>query len=129
MILLDTHIWIWYADESKKLSDTRRQLIEDHKSDGLGVSAISCWEVAKLLEYGRLKLACPVEEWMTLALQLPGVRLLELTPQIAITSTKLPGKFHRDPADQIIVATALVYDLELLTADEKIRKYEYVRAI
>jgi len=129
MILLDTHIWIWYADESKKLSNTHRQLIEDHKSDGLGVSAISCWEVAKLLEHGRLKLACPVEEWMTLALQLPGVRLLELTPQIAITSTKLPGKFHRDPADQIIVATALVYDLELLTADEKIRKYEYVRAI
>ena len=126
MILLDTHIWIWFADESDQLTEQHRQVIEHHRVDGLGVSAISCWEVAKLVEYNRLKLACPIEEWMVAATTLPGVQLIELTPEIAIASTKLPGNFHRDPADQIIVATAQVYDLELLTVDKRILKYDHV---
>lgn len=129
MILLDTHIWIWFADESDKLTEHHRQVIEQHRSDGLGVSVISCWEIAKLLEYGRIKLACPIEEWMEAATTLPGVQLIELTPRIAIVSTNLPGNFHHDPADQIIVATAQVYNLQLLTKDEKILKYEHVRTI
>jgi len=129
MILLDTHIWIWFADESNQLTRHHRQIIEHHRADGLGVSAISCWEVAKLVEYNRLKLACSIEEWMDIAISLPDVQLIELTPQIAIASTKLPGNFHRDPADQIIVATAQVYNLELMTIDEKILKYDYVRKI
>ncbi|MCL0075106.1 type II toxin-antitoxin system VapC family toxin [Thermodesulfovibrionales bacterium] len=126
MILLDTHIWIWFADESGQLTEQHRQVIEHHRADGLGVSAISCWEVAKLMEYNRLKLACPIEEWMEAATTLPDVQLIELTPRIAIVSTKLPGNFHRDPADQIIVATAQVYNLELLTADERILKYDHI---
>lgn len=129
MILMDTHIWVWFADESDQLTEHHKQVIEHHRVDGLGVSVISCWEVAKLVEYNRLKLACPIEEWIESATTLLGVQLIELTPRIAITSTKLPGNFHRDPADQIIVATAQVYDLELLTADEKILKYDYVRTV
>jgi PIN domain nuclease of toxin-antitoxin system len=129
MILLDTHIWIWLADESVQLTEQHRQVIEYHRADGLGVSAISCWEVAKLVEYNRLKLACPIEEWMEVATTLPGLQLIELTPRIAIASTKLPGNFHRDPADQIIVATARVYDLKLVTVDERILKYDYVRTV
>ncbi|OGL49790.1 MAG: twitching motility protein PilT [Candidatus Schekmanbacteria bacterium RBG_13_48_7] len=129
MILLDTHIWIWFVDESNQLTAHHKQVIEHHKSDGLGVSVISCWEVAKLVEYKRLKLACPIEEWMEVATNLPGVQLIELTPGIAITSTKLTGNFHRDPADQIIVATAQVYDLELMTIDDKLLKYEHVRTV
>ena len=95
----------------------------------MAISAISCWEVAKLVEYQRLKLACSIEEWVETAIRLPDIELIELTPQIAITSTKLRGRFHRDPADQIIVATALVYDLPLLTADEKILKYKHVKTL
>ena len=129
MILLDTHIWIWFVDESEQLTEQHRQVIEDHRTDGLAVSVISCWEVAKLVEYNRLKLACPIEEWMEIAITLPGVQLIELTTRIAIASTKLPGNFHRDPADQIIVATAQVYNLELLTIDKRILKYDHVRAI
>lgn len=90
---------------------------------------MSCWEVAKLVECNRLRLECPVEEWMGGALSLPGIQLIDLTPAIAIASTKLPGSFHRDPADQIIVATARAYDLELLTVDDKILAYEHVRTI
>lgn len=126
MILLDTHIWIWLVNESKDLSDQNRQIIELREADGLGISIISCWEVAKLVELGRLQLTIPVEQWLTAALQYPGIQLLDLTPRIVVESTQLPGIFHRDPADQIIVATARVHDVALLTADGKIRNYPHV---
>jgi len=129
MILLDTHIWVWWVDDSQQLRDRQRQIIQGNVQSGLGVSAISCWEVAKLVEYGRLELACAVEEWMEQAMAYPGMQLLELTPQIAIESTKLPGSFHCDPADQIIVATARVYDISLLTADRRILQYQHVRTL
>ena len=129
MILLDTRIWVWWVDDSRQLTDRRRQVVQDNVSSGLGISAISCWEVAKLVEYGRLELACAVEEWIEQAMVSPGVQLLELTPQIAIESTKLPGSFYRDPADQIIVATARIYDISLLTADSRILQYPHVRTL
>jgi PIN domain nuclease of toxin-antitoxin system len=129
MILLDTHIWVWWVDDDQQLVDRPRHLIQDNVRSGLEVSAISCWEVAKLVQYGRLELACPLEDWMEQALAYPGVQLLELTPRIAIESTKLPGTFHRDPADQIIVATARVYDIPLLTVDSRILQYPHVSTL
>ena len=129
MILLDTHIWVWWVDGNQQLTDRQRHNIQDNVRSGLGISAISCWEVAKLIEYGRLELACTIEEWMVQALAYPGMQLLELTPQIAIEATKLPGSFHRDPADQIIVATARMYDIPLLTADRRILQYPDVRTL
>jgi PIN domain nuclease of toxin-antitoxin system len=129
MILLDTHIWVWWVDDSQQLTDRQRHVIQDNVRSGLGVSAISCWEVAKLVEYRRLELACAIEEWMAQAVAYPGIQLLELTPQIAIESTKLPGNFHRDPADQIIVATARLYDIPLLTVDSRILPYSHVRTL
>lgn len=129
MILLDTHIWVWWVDESSQLSERHTQLIQDNEQEGLGVSAISCWEVAKLVEHGRLRLDCALEEWMEQAVTYPGITLLPLTPQIAIASTTLPGAFHRDPADQIIVATARVHNLSLLTIDRLIMDYPHVRTL
>lgn len=129
MSLLDTHVWIWLADEGGPLSPEQLCLIDEHGERGLCVSAISLWEVAKLVEYGRLRLAISLEEWIEGALALPGIRLLELTPAVAIGSTRLRGTFHRDPADQIIVATARVFDIELLTHDEKIRQYPHVKTV
>ncbi|MFP4033006.1 MAG: type II toxin-antitoxin system VapC family toxin [Desulfococcaceae bacterium] len=128
MILLDTHIWIWLADGSDRIAQGHAEKIEAHEGTGIGISVISCWEVGKLVEYNRLKLACTVEEWMNGALALPGIQLVELSPRIAIESTQLPGAFHKDPADQIIVATARVLGLELLTVDEKILRYPHVQA-
>jgi PIN domain nuclease of toxin-antitoxin system len=95
----------------------------------IGVSAISCWEVAKLVELQRLVLPRPVGEWLDLALTYPGVQLLALTPKIAVESTQLPGTFHRDPADQILVATARVFNCPLLTLDSKILAYPHVQAL
>jgi PIN domain nuclease of toxin-antitoxin system len=129
VILLDTHIWVWWVDGSPQLKPAQREHLEAHESTGLGVSVISCWEVAKLVELKRLELRCPVSEWIQQALAYPGIRLLYLTPRIAVESTQLPGTFHRDPADQIIVATARTRGYPLLTADAKILQYEHVRSL
>ena len=129
MILLDTHVWVWWIDGSPQMSQVLREHVEANESMGLGVSVISCWEVAKLVELKRLELRCPVAEWIQQALEYPGIRLLYLTPRIAIESTQLPGTFHRDPADQIIVATARIRGYSLLTADAKILQYEHVKTL
>jgi PIN domain nuclease of toxin-antitoxin system len=126
MIVLDTHIWIWWVHGDEKLTRECYEYIQTQESQGLGISAISCWEVAKLVEYGRLTLPNPVDEWLDHALAYPGLCFLELTPRICVESTQLPGNFHRDPADQIIIATARVHNCPIVTADRKIREYLYV---
>ncbi len=103
--------------------------IREHETDGLGVSMISCWEVAKLIELKRLSFEIDVLDWINQALSYPGIQLIEFSPRIAVESTKLPGEFHRDPADQIIVATARVHDCPLLTMDKKILDYKHVKFI
>lgn len=95
----------------------------------MAVSAISCWEVSKLVERGRLTLPCPPHDWLQQALTYPGIRLIELSPRICVESTQLPGTFHRDPADQIIVATARVLDAPLVTVDAKILAYPHVKLV
>lgn len=129
MILLDTHIWVWWIDDNRELKKRHKELINENKDEGLGVSSISCWEVAKLVEYGRLELACTLEEWMDKALFHPEIQLIELTPKIAMESTKLPGNFHSDPADQIIVATSRIYNIPILTVDKPILDYQHVKTL
>ncbi|MEG4249862.1 type II toxin-antitoxin system VapC family toxin [Microcoleus sp. AT3-A2] len=128
MILLDTHIWVWWVDDNTRLTQKHRDWIQQYQSQGLGISIISCWEVAKLVEMGRLTLSVTVDEWLKQALAYPGVQLLELTIPIIVESTKLTG-FHRDPADQIIVATARICGCPLLTADAKILAYPDVQTL
>jgi len=129
MIVLDTHTWVWWVHDAQRLSPAQTQALQANESDVIGVSAISCWEIAKLVERGRIELSCPLMEWFEQALSYPGVYLLDLTPEIAIESTQLPGEFQRDPADQIIVATARVYGCPLVTADGRILKYPHVTTI
>jgi PIN domain nuclease of toxin-antitoxin system len=126
MIVLDTHIWVWWTHGDAHLPEPYRLYLQQEEARGLGVSAISCWEIAKLVERDRLRLPNPVGEWLEQALSYPGLQLLELTPEISVASTQLPGEFHRDPADQIIVATARVYHCPLVTLDERILAYGYV---
>ncbi|MBI3650903.1 MAG: type II toxin-antitoxin system VapC family toxin [Acidobacteria bacterium] len=129
MIILDTHIWIWWVHGDRRLTDYYFNLIQENEEQGLGVSVISCWEVAKLVEFKRLTLPQPIADWFEQALGYPGILLLNLTPQIALASTQLPAGFHNDPADQIIVATARVYDCPLLTVDAKILTYPQVKIL
>jgi PIN domain nuclease of toxin-antitoxin system len=127
MILLDTHTWLWWVHGDVRLP--RHHLEAIKQSTEIGVSVISCWEVAKLTERGRLNLPVSLEEWLNKALRYPRLRLLDLTPQIAIESTRLPAGFHRDPADQIIVATARIQQCPIVTSDEKILAYPHVTTI
>ena len=83
MILLDTHIWVWLVDDSNQLTSRHRKLIAEHESNGLGVCVISCWEVAKLVEKGKLELDRPVEDWVQAAVMFPVKRYLELSPAYA----------------------------------------------
>lgn len=127
MILLDTHIWVWWIHGSDNLSQKYYNLIEQNEESGLGVSIISCWEVAKLFENKRLKLPIEISKWIDLAISYPGVKLIPLTPEIVVDSTQLPGNFHKDPADQLLVATSRIFDLPIITADKKILDYDFVR--
>lgn len=129
MIILDTHIWVWWVHGDERITTKQVAFIEANELNTIGVSVISCWEIAKLVEYGRLELPLSLNDWFKQALNYPGMCLIELTPEIAIESTKLPGKFHRDPADQIIVATARMYNCPLVTSDRKMIEYPHIESI
>lgn len=128
MIILDTHIWVWWVQNDSRLTQQQRQWLQDYESDGLGVSILSCWEVAKLVEKKRLILPLAIDKWLEVALAYPGVQLLNLSLLIVIDSTQLSG-FHSDPFDQLIVATARFYNCPLLTADGKILNYPDVQTL
>ena len=129
MIVLDTHAWIWWTEDPDRLSVSQFAATVINEDDVIGVSAISCWEIAKLVEIGREPITTGLHEWFEIALGYPGVTLLPLTPEVAIEATSLPGEFHKDPADQIIVATARLNGCPLVSADRRIRAYEHVETV
>jgi PIN domain nuclease of toxin-antitoxin system len=126
VILIDTHIWLWWANDSPQLTTRHKRSLLQNVSSGIGVSVFSCWEVSMLDKKGKLTLTKPIQDWTREALTLPGVQIIGFTPEIAIESNRLPGTFHRDPADQILVATARVQNFPLLTEDAKILAYSHV---
>jgi PIN domain nuclease of toxin-antitoxin system len=126
VIVLDTATWIWRASDPKRLTTSARRAID--QAEYALVSAISVWEVAMLVAKRRIQLDRPVEQWVDIALALPGIQLAPLEPAIAVRSTKLPGEFHPDPADRIIVATALENAVPIITPDDRIRSYPHVQS-
>jgi PIN domain nuclease of toxin-antitoxin system len=128
--LLDTHVWIWWNMAPQRLSPRARSLIAGKKLyEELLLSAISPWEFSKLIQKGRLAISCDPEEWMRIALDMPQLRLVPLTPVISYRSTVLPQPFSRDPADQIIVATAREENAAVLTKDNTMRRYKHVKSL
>jgi PIN domain nuclease of toxin-antitoxin system len=124
-LLLDTHYWIWLQSGAKpQLTPKIVRMIEQAAARGsLLVSVISVWEVGVLEAKGRIRLQWPCEQWVREALATPGLSLAPLTPEIALESSRLPGSFHGDPADRIIVATARSLGARLLTRDTKMIEY------
>jgi len=94
----------------------------------IGICAISCWEVALLVAKGRLELDRDVLLWITQALEMPKVRLLDLAPAVAVASTRLEWA-HDDPADRMIVATAMAHRAPLVSKDKRIRSFRPANAI
>ena len=129
MILLDTHAWIWSHSATKLLSDDVKNLIKKSRTDQRAIASISIWEFAMMVAKGRIKVKIEPKRWLNNAIGNSGLLVIELTPEIAVESCNLPGGFHKDPADQIIVATARTHNLTLLTKDRKILEYPHVKAI
>jgi len=130
MILLDTHTLIWWASADAALSEPARAAI-DHELVGgeVLVSSITAWEISMLVAHERLVLLMDVETWLATVAQVGVVRFVAVDNDIAIKSTQLPGDFHKDPADRMIVATARKLAIPLITKDEKIRAYPHVKTI
>lgn len=133
MIVLDTHVLIWVVGDDRRLGEAARSAIEESmRTDRAAVSAITPWEIAMLVEKGRLRLGREVRSWIDDALALPGIFLAPIEPAVAIDSVRLPGAFHADPADRFIVSTARRFDAPLVTADRAILAYAaagHVRAM
>jgi PIN domain nuclease of toxin-antitoxin system len=122
-------LW-WISGSRKQFSPGAAQAIESESAGGqIAISSISAWELAMLVERGRVALSMEVKGWLSLAGQIEAVRFVPVDNDICIESVALPGEFHKDPADRIIVATARRFGAPLVTADEKIRAYPHVRTI
>ena len=128
--LLDTHAWMWWVTEDRRLSSRARAAIaRGVRSGGLAVSLMSAWEIAKKVEKGQLALDRPLDEWLDQATAMAGLAVEDLTRPVLVDSCRLPQPFAGDPADQIIVATARHYGATLVTKDRRIREYPHVRAL
>jgi PIN domain nuclease of toxin-antitoxin system len=130
VIVLDTHALLWWANDDARLSRAAKRTIRSEQSGGVvAVSVISAWEIGLLVEKGKLALSMEVDAWLSAAMTLPGIRMIPLTLRVAVQSTRLPGAFHPDPADRMIVALAREHDAMLVSADQRIRAYPHVRTI
>ena len=126
-ILLDTHIWIWISlEQYHRLSKKAQKAIKIAKRKW--ISAISIWELAKLVEKGRIAFSIPLLTWIKRSLNEFEISVVHLEPEICVESCSLKD-FHSDPADQIIVATSRVLSFPLISADLRIRNYSGVRVI
>jgi len=131
MIVLDTHVLIWWVNGGKNLSTAARKAIESSLSlsEDILVSSITAWEIAMLANKGRLTLTMDVSKWLASTAAIEGLRYIPIDNELAIQSVTLPDEFHPDPADRMIVALARHNNASLVTADEKIRKYKHVKTI
>jgi PIN domain nuclease of toxin-antitoxin system len=130
MIVIDTHIWLWLLHDPSQLSNAAREQIEiEEAQNGILVSAISVWEIAVKSSISKLALPLPIDDWYALAKSHSGIVIEALNPEDAISSTQLPGDFHKDPADRIIVAMARRYSVPLITCDNNILRYPHLKTI
>ena len=129
MIVLDTHVWWWTISEPAQLSRKARQLITKIPPEQIAIASISIWEFAMMVTRGRIELTISPDEWLDYAINKTGLTILELNSKIALESCNLPGNFHKDPADRIIVATARVSRSQIITKDQKIIEYPHVATV
>ncbi len=129
-IFLDTHTWVWWVTRDRRLSRQALAAIQRAvDNEGVWLSAISIWEVAKKVEKGHLVLDRPLRSWLNLAMSEAGLYVAELTIDILLDSCELPKPFHGDPADQMIVATVRSQGGILITKDRALRTYPHVQCL
>jgi PIN domain nuclease of toxin-antitoxin system len=130
LILLDTHAWLWWVSEPNQLSDKGLGLINEAiKNNTVFISCISTWEISLLVKKKRIELSHPLRQWVAVSERQPFISFLPITNEIVLKSNLLPGEIHQDPADRLIIATALTHQVPVLTKDRKIRDYDEVDTI
>jgi PIN domain nuclease of toxin-antitoxin system len=130
MIVLDTHAWIWFISNPENLSKRAEKTVKAAvKERGILISSISAWELALLVREKRLKLTIEVSDWIAKSESLPFIQFVPVTNSIAVKSVNLPLPLHPDPADRIIIATALSMGAPLVTKDKKLLEYSAIKTI
>lgn len=132
MIVLDTHTLIWWVGNDAQLSTKAKKAIKKEMAAPSGqilVSSITAWEVSMLVTKERLTLTMDVDSWLSVVESIENIEFVPIDNKVAIESTRLPGEFHKDPADRLIVALARTLSAPLVTADEKIQSYGHVKTI
>jgi PIN domain nuclease of toxin-antitoxin system len=123
-LLLDTHVWIWYAIGSNEITKSlHKEIGNEIKNNNVYIAAISLWEISMLESRRRVILEMPCLEWIKNAIAYTHAQLIQMSPEIAVESCNLPDSFHDDPADRLIVATARVEALSVVTRDKRILDY------
>ncbi|MCK4803683.1 MAG: type II toxin-antitoxin system VapC family toxin [Spirochaetes bacterium] len=128
MIVLDTHVWLFWVNDDRELI-SKKALTAINRAESLGVSVISCWEIAMLVVKQRLAFNMDVQDWVNQASKYPRIRLIGLDAEVAVLSTRLPGNFHGDPADRMIVATCMKHNVPLISKDKMIRSWGQIKVI
>jgi PIN domain nuclease of toxin-antitoxin system len=124
-LLLDTHVWVWSQSDTTQLGARTRRLLVDRGNENY-VCTISTLELARLVALGSLSVSMPLRDWVDAALLAMAAKTIEVSHTIAMEAYALPGHFHKDPADRILVAAARCLSLTVLTADERILDYSKV---
>ncbi len=127
-LLLDTHVWVWAAEDPRQLGRRTRRSLEDIKNDR-AVCAVSALEIARLVWSGEMILQIPLDEWVEKSLADLRAESLPVTHAMAIEAYRLPEPFHRDPADRQIVACARLHELTVVTADQRILAWRHVATL
>ena len=130
MIVLDTHVWVWWINGQPTVSSKAERAIRSAASQAaVYVSSISVWEVSQLVAKGRLELAMDVESWVARSEAMPFLHFIPIDNAIAMKSVRLPEPLHHDPADRIIIATSMQLGFPLVTRDRRILDYPHVRTV
>ena len=130
MIILDTHVWVLFVSNPELLSKRAKKSLDTAmEKKGILISSISTWEVALLVAKKKLRLTLDLSDWIAKSEALPFITFIPVDNSIAIKSVNLPQPLHSDPADRIIIATAISMGAPLVTKDEKILKYHHVQTI
>jgi PIN domain nuclease of toxin-antitoxin system len=130
MIMLDTHVWLWFISNPELLSKKASRTVDSaFRKEKIFISSISAWEIALLVYNKRLQLTLDAADWVAQSERLPFFEFVSVDNAIAIKSVSLPKPLHGDPADRIIIATAISLGASLVTKDDKILNYRHVKTI
>jgi PIN domain nuclease of toxin-antitoxin system len=130
VILLDTHVLVWMVTDPKRLSRTADREIHKAQHDrSCAIASISLWELAQMFKNQQLRGVGSIENAIGDILDDSGVKVLEITPEIADLSTSFPENYPKDPGDRLIGATARAYGLTLITQDERILNSPLIRTL